>query len=225
MGPFAVASYSRPFGGEERGGDRFEVALHPEGKHLLYYLADAAGHGEMGAAFWEAHGARTSELWGELVVAKPGLEALRRFTTALNAHLNPEAHLCLTVGALSADGVLRFTTCGFGAHTVPIADGRAWWSEDPGHLFGLKLGWVDPPRWAVLPRARVENEVEGVTRVLLFSDGFLEDDHADPVGALERVGALGDASATESQAMVVARFQAIPHDHDDAALVVIDRPG
>ncbi|MCO5169055.1 MAG: hypothetical protein M9894_22155 [Planctomycetes bacterium] len=72
-----------------------------------FYLADAAGHGAVGAGFWRAFDAA----WTTCVAADARLEALRWLGRCLNAHLHAASRtggptgLCLAAGRLDPGGL------------------------------------------------------------------------------------------------------------------------
>lgn len=213
-----AASYHRPAGGGAESGDRHAVVALGE-RSAAFYLADAAGHGAVGAAFWRAHGDAFDAAWTTCVAAEAGLEALRGLGRALNARLRAGAltGLCLAAGRLDPAG-LTVAVFGYGVHVLaPGLDGLP-----PDQRFGLKLGWLDPGRWEEEPRAFVARRLPGVTRVVALSDGFLGDDHADPAATLTLVDDLGRRLAPLSPDEALAAVRALPHGDDDATALVLD---
>ncbi len=173
--PFRVAWYSRPSGGE-RGGDRIAAAPDPEGG-LRFYVADATGHGELGAGFWRRNAAAFDEAW----VARGDL---RSFVLGMNDRLAAAGEqLCLAAGRLDPAGGLSFVVHGYGVHVLGAGP--------PVRRFGPKLGWFESSRWG--PGGYVEHVATGVRRVIVISDGWLGDDFADPPATLRLVEAMGEA--------------------------------
>lgn len=226
LGPFEVRFAFEPHAGERPGGDRFVVERRVDGA-LCFAVADATGHGAWGAAFWARHRATFDDGWSRWLAGEIDLRGFARaFNEALRAPGPLDAarsYLCLALGALSPDGALEWANFGWGTHVLPSGPGGPWWQDDPAALFGLKLGWLDGPSWDRLPRAFVLQRVERVRRVVLLTDAFLGDDHADPEATLALVRDLGVRVATLPAAEVVPAVLALPHADDDATVLAIDR--
>ncbi len=223
--PFVIEYYFRPHGGQGAGGDRFAVCLH-EGGGLWFYMADAAGHGAPGARVWEAVRVDFDEHWRELAEGLPSEEDLVHFVTRVNDALTASQefralHLCVVVGALSANGRLMFGTFGYGAHAM-VDTGKGVWQPAPEAAFGLKLGWIPSERWLQIPGACIIHRVDQVKRVVLMTDGFLSDDYVDVHKTLRLVSDLGNVCTRLPLAEIVPYFAGVPHDKDDASLVAVE---
>ncbi|MBL4847033.1 MAG: hypothetical protein JKY65_16050 [Planctomycetes bacterium] len=224
LAPFRAALFARPYKDGGASGDR--VALHVEGARALFLVADAAGHGERGEAFWDRHQAIVMGAWQELLESAGTLPDLRGLGATLNAALHEAGdHLCLSVGVLEANGVLRFANFGYGTHVLPVTTEGSWWREDPAELFGLKLGWLPSPAWNKNPRAFVGHELSDTKSLVSLSDAFLGDDHRDPIATLESLPRLSGACAGLAPAAAVEEARRLPHDDDDATVLalVLDR--
>jgi len=224
LGAFRVCAYSRPYGGGSRGGDRFRLELGPEGQ-LCFFMADATGHGEQAAAFWDAYAVDLEPLWRAFVDERQDLEALGRgFNEALCAHKIDAvaSQLCMLLGAARPGGALTWANFGYGVHLLPVDADGVWWAE-PSRLFGLKLGWIRGEAWLATERALVSNALTDVRRIVLLTDGFLEDDYRDPLATLAGLRVLGERVASLSLAEADEHLRAIPHEEDDASLVIVDR--
>jgi hypothetical protein len=220
LGPFRLGSFARPFGGGVASGDRFAAVLRED--TLTFLLADAAGHGERGQGFWDRHEGAVVTAWDALVDGPGDLLDLRRFGQQVNEHLHAAGdHLCVSVGALSATGRLVFANFGYGTHVLPSGSQGAWWKDDPALLFGLKLGWLSPPQWESTERSFVGHELTDIRRVVALSDGFLGDDHRDPIGTLESLRALGITCAGLSVQAALDVILDRPHDEDDATALAL----
>jgi len=211
----------RPHDGAARGGDMVRVATGA-GAALYFALADAAGHGAVGAGLWARHGAFFADLWDSFL-AGGGPEAV---VDPLDARLVASGcdgdTLCLTLGRWEPDGRLEFVTCGFGTHALVRTARGPWWTE-PARLFGLKLGWLGPAERKSLGRGLVCHLVEGVDRVVLLTDGVLVDDHRDPERTLAGLAAMNRRCAAlgfEQVLSAVLEGAPDPCPDDLTALVV-----
>jgi hypothetical protein len=227
LGPYRAAAYAQPAGGTARGGDRFGIWLS-QSEDLFFYLADAPGHGERGAAFWNMHDKAFQRYWEAFTSARPSSDHIREFARGLNDHLCGEgdrraAFLCLLFGVLLRRGRLLFANCGYGNHALIATAKGAWWPARSGQLFGLKLGWVPNATWDSLEESFVMHDIDGVRRCVLITDGFLGDDHADPEETLKLIQKLAVRCASGPANMVIPILREFPHDKDDATVVLMER--
>lgn len=220
-GRFQGEARLHPHRGGPLSGDRYGVRA-VDGA-LLFYVADAAGHGERGHAVWREHGPSFEDAWRDLAHGPCGLAELRGFGRRINALLQPDDSICLAAGLLEESGLLRFANFGYGVHVLPSGGRGAWWHEDPLGLFGLKLGWLDPVAWEDTRRAFIAHEVWDVDRIMVLTDGFFDEDHADVDETLSEIRRLGASCARLALDEAVARVAARPHSHDDATLLAIER--
>lgn len=225
LGSFRAEYYFKHHGGSPEGGDRFAACLRG-GSHLWFYMADASGHGSRGGRFWRECRDRFDNHWQALAASSPSQEGLERFAAGVNGDLAarsdlPAPHLCLTVGALHTAGQLTIGTFGYGAHAL-VVTAEGVWRAAPERAFGLKLGWVSSERWQQIPGSCMIHRVENVKRLMLLTDGFLGDDYADVESTLRLVDDLGIACSSLPRAEVVRFFERLPHDQDDASLMVVE---
>lgn len=112
---------------------------------------------------------------------------------------------------------------GYGTHALVRTARGPWWTEAES-LFGLKLGWLAGGR-AGIERGFVCNQIDDVERVVLLSDGLLEDDHRDPHGTLAGLAALNRRSCLLpfEQVAATALATAPSPPEDDLTVVVIER--
>lgn len=197
--------------------------MHAIGNRAFFHVADAAGHGAEGEAVWQRHAAAFQAAWGALIASPGDLGDLRAFGRALNSMFHPSDAVCLAVGALTEHGGLRVANFGFGVHVLASGASGPTWADDPASLFGLKLGWLDAERWEATPRAFVATEATGIRRVMLITDGFLGEDHRDPTATLDEVRRLGEACAALPLEDAASRVTELPHDGDDATVLVVER--
>jgi hypothetical protein len=218
-----VRSFSRPADGHPRGGDRAAARFD---EALLFHLADGAGHGARGAAVWEPCERALELAWGEL---KPGLPGLRALAARLNRSLHDAgASACLVAGTLDARGSLRFASLGWGTHALVVTDQGPWRPAQPVGACGLKLGWLAPRAWEAQERAFVIHEVPAVRRLVLISDGLLEDDHRDPEATWAHLGELcAGVAEAEPDAVLPWLLERDPGNGDDLTVVHVElaRPG
>lgn len=227
LGSYLAAAYVQPARGLTRGGDRFGLCVNQSG-WVFFYLADAPGHGERGAAFWRTHDEGFQRLWVAFTKAQPSPSQIGMFARDVNSLLSAHddsrpASLCLLFGALSSSGRLLYCNCGYGNHALIATSTGIWWPPQDRQLFGLKLGWVPTATWDAIEGSVVQHEVVGVRRCILFSDGFLGDDHADPPATLEQVRQLSKRCSQVAVNRVIPIFQETPHGVDDATVVLIER--
>jgi len=221
LGAWRARWTSRPWAGEAPGGDRFVLELSAEGG-LCFAVADAAGHGARGNALWERHAAVFAAGWRAFVDGAGFPELFDPLDASLCEVL--EHSLCLTAGRWSPGGALELATCGYGTHALVTTAAGPWWTEAE-QLFGLKLGWFGPERRRELPRGLVRNELVGVERVILLSDGLLPDDHRDPEATLSRLEAANARCASLPPAEVISSLleEAPTPPEDDQTVVVLER--
>lgn len=215
LGRFRLARWTR--GAEApspASGDRLELAVDGRGA-LRGWLADAAGHGEVGEAFWRDHGGPIAAAWG----AHP--HDLRGLGRALNAHCHAAGYLALLAFSWRVDGALSLVTWGWGVHALVETAAGPWWPSF-GERVGLKLGWLPPADWETAPRACPVHQIEGARRVLLLTDGFLGDDHRDPTATYETLRRIGETTAALPLEEVIPWLLSNhPPDEDDATVAAI----
>jgi len=222
--PFSVEYYFKPFQEGAESGDRFTLRLHEEGS-LYFYVADAAGHGRAGARIWEVGRAAFDKEWDRLAAGPYSDDRLLDFASRINDLLASAGderalHVCLVVGSLSSTGNLSFATFGYGAHAL-VSTFQGAWRAPSEKAIGMKLGWMPSESWRRIPNACVVHRVDHVRRLTLFTDAFLGDNYADVSGTLGVLRDLGELCQRSSPTEIVSHFQAMPHDQDDATLLVV----
>ncbi len=228
LAQFNLGYYFKPFQNALYGGDRFGCALTREG-NLAWYIADATGHGEYGAKFWEQQAEIWNELWQQFLQKSNPPEAIYELARVFNEHLHQAIlshstlQTCLGIGVWSPSGQLVFANFGYGTHILPQSSTNIWWMDQSDRIFGLKLGWLAPLQWANTPRAFILHEVLDIQRLILCTDSFLEDDYRDPQQTLSMVKNMSHTSQSLSFNAIIPYFlQHFPHEEDDTTLVVIE---
>ncbi len=221
--PYRGWAFARPCEPGSTGGDRLAASVTDAG--LVFLVADAAGHGARGQRFWDQAGPCVGVHWERLLRTGCALEDLEAFARGLNADLYREGeHLALAVGALGTDGHLRHATCGYGVHALPSGPDGARWPESTEPVVGWKLGWFSTEEWVAAERAFVGRELQGISRVVVLSDGFLGEDHRDTEQTLQTVKDLGRDCARLDARRAVERIRALPHADDDATVLALEAP-
>lgn len=227
LGAWDVQWFCSPYGDAEHGGDRF-ITIEHEGD-VWFLIADATGHGRPAERLWKNHGTMIRGAFRD--TSEVAVEArIRRFAGQVNARLAGDrwtgdlpAHLCVTVGVLSAAGEVTWANLGFGTHALALTPAGLAWNE-PERLFGLKLGWLDPDDWDRAPRAVVTNGTSGVERLILLTDGLLPGDHDDVDATLGKLRDLGEACrGVARNDMVDHVLNRCSYGDDDTTLLVIER--
>jgi hypothetical protein len=220
--PFEVHAYARPYGAGTEGGDRVAASYVPGG--VAFLLADMAHHGSRAAASWEKVEEQVERAWCRFLHARGAMGAVEPFAHAVNdACYVSETHLCVTIGTLGVDGLLRAATHGFGVHLLPYGPTGLRWSPAPETLFGLKLGWVPTHAWSGNARGFVGLQRSGIRDLVILSDGFLRDDHREPQETLRRVEALGHEMVGLSAAERLEHVLRLRHGADDASVLTVGR--
>ena len=230
LGAWRVGVLFEP-AGEAPGGDRFALSSAPSGA-LAFYLADATGHGQKGAQFWQDFDSLFLEPWRRFA-SEPTEHTLVEFARELNDTLHRErphrggapssSQLCLVAGWLSRQGMLVFANFGLGIHVVPATtEGPCMPSEAS---FGLRLGWVSSHEWPRYEKALVVQRISGVRRLWLASDAFFGDDHWDPEAAFRLVRELGRNIADLTIEDALSHVNRLPHSGDDATFVILEPAG
>lgn len=219
------------FYGHNKGPSGDSFVLEESDGCITFAIADAAGHGEQAALFWDKFGEVFQDCWNQFLVGFESIdERLQAFADTLNEALysasHPELisnHLCLAIGEWSDDGSLAWANFGYGSHVLPRTKAGGWWAA-PEMLFGLKLGWISSSMRSKMPRAFVMNRAIDVDRVILMTDAFLGDDYDDPNQTLLELGQLNDKLAVlpfEQAKEKVLSLDEAPTD--DVTLLVMER--
>jgi hypothetical protein len=193
---------------------------------LLFHLADGAGHGARGAAVWEPCREAFEAAWECL---RPGAAELRALAVGLNHSLHASGgSACLVAGQLDPRGSLRFAALGWGTHALVVTEEGPWRPPQPVGACGLKVGWLSPSAWEAQPGAFVVHEVPAVRRLVLISDGLLEDDHRDPEATWTHLAELcAGVAQAEPEQVLPWLLEQDPGNGDDLTVVHIEvtRPG
>lgn len=237
VGAWRTGVLFEPMGGEAPGGDRFALASVAS-RALVFYLADATGHGRKGAEFWREFDGVFGAQW-QRFVANPTESNLIEFASVLNDTLHEHARdgshgslspsfssasasqLCLATGWLAHDGTLVYATFGLGVHVV-AATGEGLCPAPGEATFGFRLGWVPSGAWPGYDGALVIKRIAGARRVWLASDAFFGNDHWDPQAALRRVRELGEKIMDMTIEDALSHVRRLPHAGDDATFVILE---
>jgi len=229
LGPWNVIAMFEPWHGETPGGDRYGIELAPDGS-LVFFLADATGHGERGNRFWTAFWPVFEIAWTEFV-RSPGSDSLGRLLRHLNDELyglsaeppSPgfQSQLCMAAGWIDAARTLRFANCGLGIHVLPVNhEGLNWWPFEQS--FGLRLGWLPSGDWEQQERSLLFHEVVRLSGLTVIGDAFFGDDHQDPEGVLASVQRFGEEHAGLPMPRVMEEIRTLPHGDDDATAFLVE---
>ena len=191
---------------------------------LFFCLADAAGHGQRGAALWDRHGEAFDGAWAHFTQGTSAVEErLLTFAETLEAPFRAASDSACVILGTWTESELVFASFGYGNHALVRTETGPWWAEAE-KLFGLKLGWLPGGR-RELPRGCVVTALGSVDRLCLLTDGLLEDDHRDPVGTLAGLEALNrELSGLAFEDVMPSLLATAPSPlADDLAVVVLER--
>ncbi len=220
-----IQTFFQPFSGQHPGGDRFGLGYNTN-EQLCFYIADATGHGEWAARFWEKHRKLFDHLWEEFLSSPGEVSDIYKFSSTLNASLiedsSEQSQICLAIGSITNQGKLSFANFGYGVHLLIRVNGDPYKGEAK-EMFGLKLGWASSGMWKTIPRAFVSHKMEKVDRLILMTDCFLGDDFRDPIKTLKQIEEMNSQCSQLEENQIIDYFRDnFPSEGDDASLLVIN---
>lgn len=223
LGTYRLAYLFQPYLAN-RGGDRFACHISPAGD-LLFYIADASGHGQYAAQFWDKHQNTFDRLWHVLTENLYAQNSMKNFASKFNEYLFEQdsldhtSQMCLSVGILSSQGHICFSNFGYGTHVLVQNREGAWQPGQP--MFALKFGWLLPKQWE---KSFFQHTVTGVKRLILMSDAFLGDDYLDVNATIQLIADTNRTCVSLPCEKIIDYFcQNLPHGQDDTTLLVVER--
>lgn len=180
-GAYQVDFAAQPATGNDVGGDVLFLESDGTGD-LRFFIADMAGSGLFGDQNWQLVAPAVRRSWRRLCESSCSPRDLQQFGEAVNeAAFVAGTSLCAAAGRINPQR-LAWAGWGWGVHVLASSTGESSPLPPAEQAYGLKLGWLPAAEFNAMRGAFIPRAVSSPTQVVLFTDGLLGDDHADPAG-------------------------------------------